>query len=228
MSWLKKFIKQLQKDFMKTNRNFKNLSVSNHPLILSKLAKIRDKKCSHSEFRRLLEDISLLLFYEASSEFTLNKIEIKTPLEKTKGVSLEREILLVPILRAGLGMMNGIIKIIPEARVGMVGVYRDENNFKPIDYYNNLPKNLNKYETILIDPMLATGGSAKFALDIIKKRGAKNIKMIFILCAPEGIKVLQKAHPDIKIYAASLDRQLNDQAYILPGLGDAGDRYFGI
>ena len=212
---------------MKINRNFKNLLISNHPLILDKLSKLRDKKCPYSLFRRLLEEISLLLFYEASSEFGLKKTEIKTPLEKTRGIILKRDILLVPILRAGLGMMNGILKIIPEARVGMVGVYRDENNFQPVDYYNNLPKNLNQYETILIDPMLATGGSAKFALDIIKKRGAKHITMIFILCAPEGVKVLQKAHPEIKIYAAALDRQLNDQAFILPGLGDAGDRYFG-
>ena len=197
---------------METNRNFKNLKISNHPLILDKLTRLRNKNCTYLEFRRLLEEISVLLFYEALAEFEVRKIEVRTPLEKTQGFNLKRDIILVPILRAGLGMMNGILKIIPEARVGMVGVYRDEDNFKPIDYYNNLPKSLNQYETILIDPMLATGGSAKFALDIIKKRGAKHITMIFILCAPEGVNVLQKAHPEIKLFTAGLDRHLNSIA----------------
>lgn len=212
---------------MKNNSGFKNLFVSSHPLILDKLSRLRDENTTHSEFRRLLEEISLLLFCEATSELSLSEKEVKTPLEKTVGSKLKQEILLVPILRAGLGMMNGIFEIMPEARVGMVGVYRDEDNYKPVDYYNNLPENLDRFETILLDPMLATGGSSKFAVDRIKEKGAKNIRMIFIISAPEGVKALQKAHPDIKIYTAALDRQLNDQAYILPGLGDAGDRYFG-
>ena len=212
---------------MKSDSGYKNLFISVHPLILDKLSRLRDENTSHSDFRRVLEEIGILLFYEATSELTLIKREIKTPLETTKGAKLEQEILIVPILRAGLGMMNGIFKIMPEVRVGMVGVYRDEDNLEPVDYYNNLPEDLNHFETILLDPMLATGGSSKFAVDRIKEKGAKNIKMIFIISAPEGVKALQKAHPDIKIYTAALDRQLNDKAYILPGLGDAGDRYFG-
>ncbi len=212
---------------MKVDSKFPNLHISNHPLILDRLSRLRDENTTHSEFRRLLEELSLLLFCEASTEFEVNRTEIKTPLEKTTGSNLKREVLLVPILRAGLGMMNGILKIIPEARVGMVGVYRDEINFKPVDYYNNLPEDLDRFETILLDPMLATGGSSKFALDTVKKRGATQIRMIFIISSPEGVKVLHDTHPDIKIYTAALDRQLNDQAFILPGLGDAGDRYFG-
>jgi len=212
---------------MKSDSGFKNLFVSNHPLILDKLSRLRDENTTHSDFRRLLEEISLLLFYEATAELPLGEQEVKTPLERTTGAKLKQEILLVPILRAGLGMMNGIFKIMPEARVGMVGVYRDEDNYKPVDYYNNLPDNLDRLETILLDPMLATGGSSKFAVDRIKEKGANNIKMIFIISSPEGVKALQKSHPNIKIYTAALDRQLNDQAYILPGLGDAGDRYFG-
>lgn len=212
---------------MKTKIISSNLHISNHPMVLDKLSRLRDKNCPPSEFRRLLEEISMLLFCEASADFKLEKNEVETPLEKTAGAKFKRDILLVPILRAGLGMMNGIFKIMPEVRVGMIGVYRDENNFKPIDYYNNLPEDLDRYETILLDPMLATGGSSNFAINRIKEKGAKNIRMIFIISAPEGVEALHQAHPDIKIYTAAMDRQLNDHAYILPGLGDAGDRYFG-
>lgn len=212
---------------MKVDPRYSNLHISDHPLILDKLSRLRDKNTTHTEFRRLLEEISLLLFYEASGEVELADSQIQTPLEQTTTKKLKKEILLVPILRAGLGMMNGILKIVPEARVGMVGVYRDEINFKPVDYYNNLPEDLSGFETILLDPMLATGGSSKFAIDAVKAREAKGIKMIFILSAPEGVRVLHEAHSDVKIYTAALDRQLNAQAFILPGLGDAGDRYFG-
>jgi uracil phosphoribosyltransferase len=218
---------------MKTDSSFPlrgrrpNLQVSNHPLVMDKLRKLRDKNSTSSEFRRLLEETSMLLFYEAASDFEMEQQEVETPLEKTAGIKFKRDVLLVPILRAGLGMMNGIFKIMPEVRVGMIGVYRDENNFKPVDYYNNLLENLDRFETILLDPMLATSGSSNFAIERIKEKGAQNIRMIFIISSPEGVEALHKAHPDIKIYTAALDRQLNDQAFILPGLGDAGDRYFG-
>ena len=212
---------------MKTNSNFPNLHMSSHPMILDKLRKLRDKNTNSYEFRRLLEEISVLLFYEATSGFEVERRGVETPLETTNAFKLKRDVLLVPILRAGLGMMNGIFKIMPEVRVGMIGVYRDEKNFKPVDYYNNLPEDLDRYETILLDPMLATGGSSHFAIDRIREKGAVSIRMIFIISSPEGVSALQKAHPDIKIYTAALDRQLNDNAFILPGLGDAGDRYFG-
>jgi len=212
---------------MKSENSFPNLYVSKHPLVLDKLRRLRDKNSTPSEFRLLLEEISVLLFYEATSNFETKQHEVTTPLEKTTATKLSKDILLVPILRAGLGMMNGIFKIMPEVRVGMIGVYRDENNFKPVDYYNNLPKDLDRFETILLDPMLATGGSSNFAIDRIKEKGTENIRMIFIISSPEGVRALHKAHPDIKIYTAALDRELNARAFILPGLGDAGDRYFG-
>jgi uracil phosphoribosyltransferase len=212
---------------MEVQKQFKNLYVSTYPLILDKLAKLRNAQCPYFEFRRLLEEISVFLFYEASKELEMESDEIVTPLTKTKVSKLKREILLVPILRAGLGMLNGILKILPDSRVGMVGVYRDEDSLRPVDYYNNVPKNLKEFEIFLLDPMLATGGSAKFAIDSLKKVGAERTTMVSIIVAPEGVEHILKRFPALKIFTAALDQKLNTDAYIVPGLGDAGDRYFG-
>ena len=207
--------------------NFSNLIISAHSIIQDKLSVLRDESSSHSNFRKLLEDISLLLFCEASANLELEKSKVKTPLEITEGLHLKNKILLVPILRAGLGMSGEIQKILPDVRIGIIGIYRNEETLQPVDYYKNFPKDLHHYDIFVLDPMIATGGSAKYAFDTLKQHDAENICMISIISAPEGIKLLEKTHPGIKIYTASLDRQLNDKAFILPGLGDAGDRYFG-
>lgn len=216
-----------QKVFTEVHKQFKNLFVSTHPLILDKLAKLRSENRPYYEFRQLLEEISVFLFYEASTELAVENDETVTPLAKTAVSKLRREILLVPILRAGLGMLNGVLKILPDSRVGMVGVYRDEDSLRPVDYYNNVPKNLNDFDIFLLDPMLATGGSAKFAIDSLKKVGAEKTTMVSIIVAPEGVEHISKHYPSLKIYTAALDQKLNSDAYIVPGLGDAGDRYFG-
>jgi uracil phosphoribosyltransferase len=212
---------------MSKPNNFTNLIISTHSIVQDRLSTLRDESSSHSNFRKLLEDISLLLFCEASADLELQKSNVKTPLEVTEAAHLKKKILLVPILRAGLGMLDGIHKILPDARIGMLGVYRNEETLQPVDYYKNFPKDLHHYDIFVLDPMLATGGSAKYAFDTLKDHGAEDFCMISVISAPEGVKLLQKTHPKIKIYTAALDRQLNDKAFILPGLGDAGDRYFG-
>ncbi len=204
-----------------------NLFVSDHPLMIDKISQLRDETTSHSNFRVLLEDISQLLFYEASRNLATVPEEVTTPLETIAARRLKHDPLLVPILRAGLGMVNGIVKICKEARVGMIGMYRDERTLQPVDYYLSLPAEMGHQQVFLLDPMLATGGSAISAAETLKSKGVKRINMLAVLSAPEGIEALLNAHPEIQIYTAGLDRELNGKGYILPGLGDAGDRYFG-
>ena len=198
-----------------------------HPLIKRDVTILRDKNTDTETFRAALQRVSNILAAETSKEFSLTKIDVETPLEKTEGSKLTNEVILVPVLRAGLGMVNGFLQIIPEAKVGHIGLQRDEETLKPIEYYYKLPKNLAFAEVVMLDPMLATGGSASEALKYLKKRGAKNLVFACLVAAPEGIAKIESEHPDVKIFAAALDRELNNKGYILPGLGDAGDRTFG-
>ena len=206
---------------------FPNLTVINHPLLQDKLSGIRNKHTHFAKFRRLLEAISQGLFWEASRDLPLQPVMVETPLESMKGQQLAQSIALVPILRAGLGMVNGILQMVPQAHVGMLGMYRNEETLTPVDYYLRFPPGIEHMAVFLLDPMLATGGSAVSAVDKLKAAGATFIKLLVIIAAPEGVRTLLQVHPDVPIIAAALDRQLNEQGYILPGLGDAGDRYFG-
>lgn len=202
--------------------------VSNHPLIAHKLTSIRNKDTSTKDFRALVHEVAMLMTYEVTQDLPLADTEVQTPLTLTKGKQLAgKEVVLVPILRAGLGLLEGILKMIPDAKVGHIGLYRDEKTFKPVEYYYKLPTDAAERQVILVDPMLATGGSASAAISFIKQRGVKRISLMCLIAAPEGIKVVQDAHPDVDIYAAALDECLNECAYIVPGLGDAGDRLFG-
>ncbi len=204
-----------------------NLIVFDHPLLKDKITKMRERSTPPHIFRRLLKEIAALMTYEVCRHFETVEQPVETPLEKTTGQILKREITIVPILRAGLGMIEGVISIIPEARVGMLGLYRDEKTLQPVDYYINLPEGLEKMEVILVDPMLATGGSAVAAADTLRRYGARRLTMMALIAAPEGVRLMQQHHPDVKVYTAVLDRELNEKGYILPGLGDAGDRCFG-
>ena len=206
---------------------FSNLIIVEHPLLQDKIFRMRDKTTPPEKFRRLLKEIAALMTYEACRHFDTVEQRVETPLEFTTGFRLKREITVVPILRAGLGMIDGVLSIIPEARVGMLGLYRDEDTLEPVDYYINLPDGLEQMDVMLVDPMLATGGSARAAAQTLKKYGAKNLTMMALIAAPEGVRVMEKHHPDVKVYTAVLDRELNEKGYILPGLGDAGDRCFG-
>lgn len=205
----------------------KNFILIEHPLIKRDVTILRDAKTTSENFRAALQRVSNILAVEISKNFTLSKLEIETPLEKTVGAKLTDDIILVPVLRAGLGMVNGFLQIIPEAKVGHIGLQRNEETLKPIEYYYKVPKNLETAEVIMLDPMLATGGSASEALKYLKNRGATKLVFACLVAAPEGIKKIESDHPEIKIFAAALDRQLNSKGYILPGLGDAGDRTFG-
>jgi uracil phosphoribosyltransferase len=205
----------------------KNLIIIDHPLIKCDLTMLRNRKTRSHQFRAILRRTARLIAYEVLRDLQTKEISIQTPLEKTKGVIVEQQIVLVPILRAGLGLVDGFTKLIPDARVGHIGLFRDEETLKPIDYYFKVPRNLNKALVLLLDPMLATGGSAVAAISYLKKRGASNIRMVNLVAAPVGVKTVRKAHPDVKIYTCALDRKLNNRGYILPGLGDAGDRIFG-
>jgi len=198
-----------------------------HPLIKRDVTILRDKNTDTETFRAALQRVSNILAAETSKEFSLSKIDVETPLEKTEGSKLTNEVILVPVLRAGLGMVSGFLQIIPEAKVGHIGLQRDEETLKPIEYYYKVPKKLEFAEVVMLDPMLATGGSASEALKYLKKRGAKNLVFACLVAAPEGIAKIESEHPDVKIFAAALDRELNNKGYILPGLGDAGDRTFG-
>ena len=205
-----------------------NVVIINHPLMSHKVAKLRDKNTNTKMFRELVEEISTLLTYEAFKDLPTVTVDVETPLEKTsQQVIAENSIVIVPILRAGLGMVNGVHTLFPTAKVGHIGMYRDEETCLPTEYYCKLPQGIENKICILLDPMLATGGSAIAAVDLLKKKGAKHIKCMHIIAAPEGIEALHKAHPDIQIYCAVRDRELNADSYILPGLGDAGDRLFG-
>ncbi len=205
----------------------KNFILIEHPLIKRDVTILRDVKTTSETFRAALQRVSNVLAVEISKNFELSSVDINTPLEKTKGSKLTQDVILVPVLRAGLGMVNGFLQIIPEAKVGHIGLQRDEETLQPIEYYYKVPKNLETSEVIMLDPMLATGGSASEALKYLKKRGATKLVFACLVASPEGIKKIETVHPDIKIFAAALDRELNSKGYILPGLGDAGDRTFG-
>jgi uracil phosphoribosyltransferase len=205
----------------------KNLIIIDHPLVKRDLTILRNKKTPSHQFRAILRRTASLMAYEVSRDLQTKEISIQTPLEKTKGVIVEQQIVLVPILRAGLGLVGGFVEVMPNARVGHIGLFRDEETLKPVDYYFKVPRNLDKALVLLLDPMLATGGSAVAAISYLKKRGARNIRMVNLVAAPEGVKTVRKVHPDVIIYICALDRELNNRGYILPGLGDAGDRMFG-
>ena len=199
-----------------------------HPLIEHKLAILRDKRTGTKEFRELISEITLFLCYEAMKDATLHEVEIETPLTKTKAKMLnEKEYVFVPILRAGTGMIEGIVTMIPNAKIGHIGLYRNEETLKPVRYYYKMPKGIENKKVIIIDPMLATGGSGVDAVTLLKEDGVKDIKFLSIIAAPEGLKKMKETHPDVQIYCAAIDDHLNDVGYIVPGLGDAGDRIFG-
>lgn len=202
--------------------------VFDHPLIQHKVSLMRDKSTSVKEFRELATEISMLMGFEATRNLPLEDVEIETPICKTKTKMLKgQDIAIVPILRAGLGFVDGMLALVPNAKVGHVGLYRDPETHQPVEYYCKLPTDIENRQTFVVDPMLATGGSAVAAIDFIKQRGGKNITFMCLIASPEGIEVLQKAHPDVDIYIASKDEKLNEHAYIVPGLGDAGDRLYG-
>lgn len=199
-----------------------------HPLIQHKLTYLRDIKTGAKEFRELAKEMSTLIAYEATRDIPLEDIEIETPICKTTGkIIAGRKVGIVPILRAGLGMVDGFLTLIPAAKVGHIGLYRDPETLEPVEYYCKMPADVTERDLIVVDPMLATGGSAIAAIGFIKDRGVQNIKLCCLIAAPEGIEAVTKAHPDVDIYVASVDEKLNDHAYIVPGLGDAGDRLFG-
>ncbi|MDP4126281.1 MAG: uracil phosphoribosyltransferase [Bacillota bacterium] len=204
------------------------LQVLDHPLIQHKLSLIRDEKTGSKEFRELVEEVAMLMAYEVTRDFPLQEIEVQTPVAVAKSKVLAgRKVGLVPILRAGLGMVDGMLRLIPAARVGHVGLYRDPETLSPVEYYCKLPSDIAERDLIVIDPMLATGGSASAAITFLKDRGAKNIKLMCLIAAPEGISAVQSNHDDVDIFVAAVDERLNDHGYIIPGLGDAGDRLFG-
>lgn len=203
-------------------------TVIDHPLIQHKLTILRKEDTTSMEFRKIITEMALLMGYEVTRDFPTTTIPIKTPMEEAEGVEISgKKVVLVPILRAGLGMVDGMLQLIPGARVGHVGLYRDPETLTPVEYYCKMPGDLEDRQVLLLDPMLATGGSLSAAATFIKERGAKNIKAVCILAAPEGIEAFHSDHPDVDLYVAAVDRCLNDHAYILPGLGDAGDRLFG-
>lgn len=199
-----------------------------HPLILHKLSMIRDKNTGSKNFRELVEEVSMLMAYEATRDLQTKEVEIETPICKTKcSVLAGKKVAIVPILRAGLGMVNGIINLIPAAKIGHIGLYRDEKTLKPVEYFCKLPQDIAQRDVIVVDPMLATGGSAADAITLLKKRGASKIRLMCLIASPEGINTVKEIHPDVDIYIASIDEKLNEHGYIVPGLGDAGDRLFG-
>ncbi|WP_155229887.1 uracil phosphoribosyltransferase [Turicibacter sanguinis] len=204
------------------------VNILDHPLIQHKLTQIRQKETSTTQFRQMINEIGGLMVYEITRDLPLEQIEIQTPVATTKAnVIAGKKMVVVPILRAGLGMVDGILQMIPSARIGHIGIFRDEETLQPVEYFAKFPDGLDQRDIFIVDPMLATGGSAIAAINSIKKRGAKNIKLVCLVGAPEGVKAVNEAHPDVTIYLASLDEKLNEKGYIVPGLGDAGDRIFG-
>ena len=207
---------------------FPNLTVLEHPLIRHKLTILRDKRTSTRDFKQLVNEIAMLMAYEVTKELPLEPVDVETPLERTRGARVAgKKLALVPILRAGLGMVEGICQLIPSARVGHIGIYRDHDTLEPVDYYFKIPAGEDARDFIVLDPMLATGGSAVDAVSALQEAGAQRIRFLCLVAAPEGVAAMLAAHPDVPIYAAALDRELNAKGYILPGLGDAGDRLFG-
>ncbi len=205
-----------------------NVNVMTHPLIQHKVTLIRSVDTGTKDFRQLLEEIALLMGYEITRDLPLEDVKVQTPLVEAIGKQIAgKKVGIVPILRAGLGMVNGLLELMPMAKVGHVGMYRDPETLQPVEYYCKLPSDLSERRIIVTDPMLATGGSAAAAISLLKEKGAKEIQLMCLVAAPEGVEVVNKAHPDVRIYVAALDEKLNDHGYILPGLGDAGDRIFG-
>ena len=206
---------------------FPNVILVDHPVVQTKLAELRDYTADHRKFRSLLDEIAMLMTYEVTRDWPTQPKPVQTPLERMTGRVLARQVTLVPILRAGLGMADGVLKLLPDARMGHLGVYRNEGTLEPVSYYQKLPPDIASTEVLLIDPMLATGGSGSAAVSVLKKAGVTSMKFVCLVAAPEGIAAVHKAHPEVPIFCAAIDRQLNDHGYILPGLGDAGDRIFG-
>ena len=208
--------------------NLNNVTYMTHPLIKHKISRLRNKNTGTNEFRKLVEEIAMLEGFEALKDLPLEDVEVETPIETCMTPMIAgRKLAIVPILRAGLGMVEGLVSLVPSAKIGHIGLYRDEETFEPHEYFCKLPSPIEERTILVCDPMLATGGSAIDAITMIKKRGGKNIKFVCIIAAPEGVKKLSEAHPDVQIYVGNLDRCLNENAYICPGLGDAGDRIFG-
>ena len=203
------------------------LHVSPHPLVREKLTRLRDAGTPPQEFRRLVNEIATLVLYEATADLALEERQVKTPLAPWTGAKLREQVGLVPVLRAGIGMVEAALALIPEAQVWHIGLFRDERTLRPIEYYNKLPSSATAQLCLILDPMLATGGSATATVDVLRKWGAKRIKYVGIIAAPEGVRTLSEAHPDVPIHVAALDERLNEKGYIVPGLGDAGDRQFG-
>ena len=206
----------------------KRVVITDHPLIQHKLTLMRKTSTGSKDFRELLTEITMLMGYEVTKDLPLRDVEIETPIQKTMAKELDgKKLAIVPILRAGIGMVDGFISLIPAAKVGHIGLYRDPETCEPVEYYCKLPQDIGEREVFLVDPMLATGGSATAAIELLRARGAKNIRMINLVAAPEGIAVVHEKYPEVDIYVASVDEKLNDHKYIVPGLGDAGDRLFG-
>ena len=205
-----------------------HVTVIDHPLVQHSLTRLRHEGTSSEEFRRCLAEAATLMVYEATRSFSLQKVRVKTPLAETDGYKLEREVILVPVLRAGLGMLPSILQLIPHARVGFIGLKRHEETLEATTYHKSLPDDLSGFEIILIDPMLATGGSALAALDLLFERGASHVRLVNLVAAPEGIRAVRARYATLPIFTAAIDQSLNDRGYIVPGLGDAGDRLFGV
>lgn len=205
----------------------KNLRIIDHPLVKRDLTFLRDRRTPSNQFRAILRRTSTLMAYEVTRDLETTPTRVRTPLEATAGASVRRPIVLVPILRAGLGLVGGFVEVLPDARVGHIGLFRDEQTLRPVDYYFKVPRNLRKAVVFVLDPMLATGGSAVAAISFLKDKGARTIRFVSLVSAPEGTRLLTRSHPDVNVYTCALDRQLNRLGYILPGLGDAGDRIFG-
>jgi uracil phosphoribosyltransferase len=205
----------------------KNLTILHHPLVQRDLTLLRDKRTPSNQFRSILRRASTLMAIEVTRGLPLRTVSVTTPLEKTTGCLLARPVVLVPILRAGLGLVGGFVEVLPDARVGHIGLYRDEQSLKPVDYYFKVPKNLKDAMVFLLDPMLATGGSLAAAITYLKKKGARTLVCVTLVSAPEGVRRVHREHPEVPIFTCSLDKQLNSKGYIMPGLGDAGDRIFG-
>lgn len=209
------------------SQEFENVTLIEHPVISRDLTVLRDVSTKTAEFRGALKRIAVILAYHALKELPLKTFEIETPIQQTTGYDIDQDVMVVPILRAGLGLSDALLQFIPDAKIGHLGMYRDEETHEPVDYYSNIPDGVTKDMVLVVDPMLATGGSADDALTFLKKQGAQHLRFVSLICAPEGLQRLKEKHPDVQTITAAIDEKLNDDAFIVPGLGDAGDRYFG-